>query len=229
MELLKFDSGIYPIIPGMDINLGDYGYFDGPQWNYMGNLELLLEGKRVLSTSPKGPQISNIIENTGVSINGEIGAKVAAEGMKAGLSFDFSKENSQLFLGRIVSYKKYTSPEVEIKPILDKLLKNGKWNSKYWLAVYVIYSDNFVFFRSKKAGASIKLTGDLLPEDFCGTNASLFAKMSFDSSEIEQLSYSGEKSICAGAKFISLNKTGFFKKSTEIKFNETNPNSLIIN
>lgn len=212
----KLANGIYPVIPGLTIRLGDYGYWDGPQWCHVGNIEELPGDPIYLTKREENPahKISDGIE-VDIKANGE--AAVTDNQLNAGISLEFKKKNSQYFFGTLTKNIHYSSIDMEVEPFLRELLKNGKWKKKYWLAWSVYYSDQFVTLRSTSSAVKVGLHTDLKLETL-KSGGSLKAKFSFAPNSVEVVESSEDEKF-AGAKFLSLEDKGWIKRNLEIKYN----------
>lgn len=221
MSHWKFKSGFYPVIPGISIRLGDYGYWDNDQWCHVGNIQDIPDCPRCFSIrkSSLGQDVSESIE---VSIDGNLSTDTDIENIKAGTQLKFNKKNSLFFKGRLCDYEMYCSIDMEISPFLKKLMDDGKWEDKYWLAYYVAYSDSFISMRSKSSGASATINADLTLESIHTPKAGILASLSFDKDAIETTIGCDGEMVFAGAKFISLHSSGLFKRQLKIKYNKDN-------
>lgn len=227
MKLWKFDSGIYPVIPGLDIKLGDYGYWQDNQWCHIGNIEQLPLCPKEFSK--KDIDIKQAVsESLEVSIEGTGNADVELSELKAGMKMVFKKKNSQIFVGELKKYIQYVSIDMEIAPFLEMLQARGIWESKYWLAYYVVYSNNFMTLRSKSAGVAANISADLSLEDFKDVKTGLLGKISFAREGIESVASIDGALSFAGAKFISLQERGLFRRNVTVKYNASDPDEILL-
>ena len=227
MKLWKFDSGIYPVIPGMDIALGDYGYWKDSQWCRIGNIGEIQGYPNVLSILTDSLN-QHVTESLLVDFVGTANANADADAaLKAGTELIFKKKNSQMFIGDLKEYKCYSSINMEIKPLLEKLAECGIWEDEYWLAYYVVRSDNFISIRSKEAGVSIKIDADLDLTSLNQVKAGLKVQLDRNSRSIETVANKDGLSF-AGAKFISLDKKGLFRRTVKVKYNSADPEEVLL-
>ena len=219
MKLWKFDSGIYPVIPGMNIILGDYGFWDGSQWCHVGNIEKLSNFRNVLSIIRKKDLNQSVSECLEVDVKGESLADMEISNLKAGAEIVFKKKNSQLFIGNLKECEYYGSIGMEIEPLLRQLYDIGIWKSEYWLAYYVMMSDSFFTMRSKSAGVSVKVNADFQVKDLQETGVALTAKLSFADNSIECVAPQNNQLSFAGAKF---------KRNVKLKYNTADPDEIML-
>ena len=224
----KLDCGIYPVIPGLSIRLGDYGFWDGPQWCHVGNVEHIPGfpisfSKRQEKNKDKSKYTIN--DGIGVEIEGGIDASVTNPKLNAGLSLNFKKKNSQYFFGTLTESTAYSSIDMEVEPFLRELLKEGIWKEKYWLAHVIYLSDQFVTLRSRGAGVRVSLNSGLEMETL-KSSVNLNAKFNFAPHSIEYLENVGDEPTFAGAKFISLEKRGLIRRELKIKYNVSGDDEL---
>lgn len=226
-NLWKFDNGIYPVIPGISMDLGDYGYWKDGQWCRLGNIEKLPGSPRFFST--KQDELNQKVSaSIAVEIKTEAGVTLDTPEAKAGASIRFKNKNSQLFIGNLNSCVYYSSINMEIFPFLQKLQEDGLWKSEYWLAYYIALSDNFVSMRSKAAGVDVRLESDLSMETLNQSKAGINAMISRNQKGISAVSNIGSSLKFAGAKFISIQKSGWLKREVKVKFNSANDNEVIL-
>lgn len=224
-HLWKFDSGIYPVIPGLSIKLGDYGYWRDSQWCRLGNIEEIPNSPIVFSIKETDLN-QEVSETLYVDIVGADKANVAIEDIKAGASLIFHKKNSQLFKGKFSKSIEYASINMEVDPYLRHLMDAGIWKPEYWLAYYVVYSDRFVTMRSNQAGVVASITTDLSVAGV-ESEAQFMSNFSISKGGVEVVSSFGDERKFAGAKFISLEKKGLLKKDFKVKFNSDGPDEII--
>lgn len=221
MKLWKFNSGIYPVVPGLSIRLGDYGYWKNDQWCHIGNIQQIESCPRIFSIrrEPLNQEVSECLESS-FEADGNMSAD--ADNIKVGSTLKFNKKNSMFFKGILCDYESYSSIEMEIKPFLMKLQKEGKWDSEYWLAYYIVYSDGFIAMRSKAAGVSAIINAELSIDNIRMPKAGVLASISYDANSIETTVGCGDDKKYAGAKFLSLQTHGIFKREVKIKYNKDN-------
>lgn len=227
MKLWKFDSGIYPVIPGMDIALGDYGYWQDSQWCRVGNIEQLPNCPKVFSRK-RQPLNQSVSESLEVDFKGENIANLDVLDLKAGGEMFFKKKNSQIFIGDLKECIYYSSIDMEISPFLCLLSERGLWKTEYWLAYYVVYSDKFLTMRSKSAGASVKINADLSLRDLQDVKTGLTDKLSFKKDSVESVTNKEDELTFAGAKFISLRKGGLFRRDVKVKYNSVDTDEILL-
>lgn len=214
----RFKSGIYPVIPGLNIRLGDYGYWQDSQWCGLGNIcEIAGCPQSFTETVSEGNH--EVEEFLGVEISSGIDANTEAVGAEATLKIQFNSHNSHYLKFRQRKIREYRSIEGEILPFLLQLRDAGRWNPKYYVAYYVLESDKFFSLRSKNIGSSVCVDTSLNLSEV-KTEASLKAALHLSHSSIDSVTYVGEEPKFVGAKFISLEEKGFFKKTPTIKFNQ---------
>lgn len=216
----KFDCGIYPVVPGLSIKLGDYGFWEGPQWCHKGNIEDIKDYPIYLTKEKEEIQ-QDIADSIDVDIDGGANAGGQVSELKAGMSLNFKRKNSQYFLGKLTNIECYVSIDQEVEPFLKRLSDVGIWKPNYWLAYTIYFSNQFVTLRSKTAGAKVSLSGQLGLAEL-KNEVALSTILSKTTSSIEHLACSGAEPQFAGAKFISLEKNGhFFSRKLKIKYNVT--------
>ena len=216
-HLWKFKNGIYPVIPGLSLELGEYGYWQDSQWCRVGNIEEIPAMPIVLSKKTR--QLGQLVkeqhhvrvQNTG-SVEGNAGVA------EAGCSLVFEEKHSQFFFGNLTQCHYYSSIEMEVLQHLLKLQASGLWKKHYWLAYYIVESDRFFTLRSTEAGSVVRLSVDLT-ESTLNESCSLGAMFSSGLSSVEEVLSLGNGLKYAGAKFISLEKKHFFSKDKVIRYN----------
>ncbi len=216
-HLWKFKNGIYPVVPGLSLELGDYGYWQDSQWCRVGNIEEIPTMPIVLSqkTRPLGQFVKeqhNVRVQAAGTVDGNTGIT------EIGCSLFFEEVHSQFFFGNLTQCTYYSSIEMEVLQHLLKLQSSGLWKKHYWLAYYIVESDRFFTLRASEAGSLVRLNVDL-NETILNETSSLGAMFSSGLNSVEEVLSWGNGLKYAGAKFISLEKKHIFSRDKEIKYN----------
>lgn len=214
----RFESGIYPVMPSLNIRLGDYGYWQGDQWCGLGNICTFSECPQVFTeyVSEFNREEEEFI---GVTFESEVNAEAGVPVADASMKIKFDSDNSHYLKFNLRRIREYRSIEGEIFPFLKQLRDAKRWKLEYYLAYQIIESDKFYSFHTVNAGGEACVSASLKLNEI-KTKASLKAYLRMSSPSIVSVTYVGDEPKFVGARFLSLVDSGFIKKEPTIKFNQ---------
>lgn len=204
----KTDYGIYPATPGFEVSIGDYGIWEGHSWCHLGNI---YEDYKPIYFNEKTEDVDKTEAcDIGVKMSAAGNSNVATPSAEAKVDLEFCIAGGLHYKAHIVKIKRFASVQNEVFPFLEKYLKLGKWDSKFWLAVEVCYADNLLSLQSKTKGASLGIVGNI-EDELKLAQASFDTHFKYDKTNISILHFAGKVQF-AGAKFVSFTPTGIFRK-----------------
>lgn len=215
----KFDNGIYPVIPGLSVALGDYGTYSDNMWHKEGNV---FDIKNVnISLSDAVVELNQRVElYSGVEFDccaqGEEHLDDSIPLVDSKASIKFSGKDSIFFKGILTSEKYFTSLRGEVAACVENLKRDGLWQDNYWLAYYIIYAKDFVSMRN--AGSECKVEVSAKTDIMAATCGAKF-NFKHSSNELQKVQPEDpEIPQFAGAKFISLRQGVIRRKVWKIKY-----------
>ena len=192
-------NGIYPILPGMTVELGDYGYWDKSRWLRIGNIKTDFRNITFTEKTKEIDQRINIIINA--SVQGEGNMDVTTPKAEAGFNIEFNSKGAIYFNAELTKELYFPSIEWEIKPFLEELYELKLWNEKCWIAISLVYANNYMCIQSEDSNSkvTIKAKTDIIPENIGISSGFMISK---SSGKIKNIFSNGTDEQVAGIKFI---------------------------
>ena len=208
-------NGIYPILPGMTVELGDYGYWDKSRWLRIGNIKTDFRNITFTEKTKEIDQRINIIINA--SVQGEGNMDVTTPKAEAGFNIEFNSKGAIYFNAELTKELYFPSIEWEIKPFLEELYELKLWNEKCWIAISLVYANNYMCIQSEDSNSkvTIKAKTDIIPENIGISSGFMISK---SSGKIKNIFSNGTDEQVAGIKFIRKKKKTFSLKKRNIKY-----------
>ncbi|MBD5197406.1 MAG: hypothetical protein HDR94_00920 [Bacteroides sp.] len=221
MAPLKFDNGIYPLIPATNIELGDYGYWKGAQWCPVGNICNIPGFRRTFTEADKDFADGFFEDSRGVEIAADISVETGLPQGKAQSSIQFKKKGAIYVRGILKLEHHFVSLDGEIKPFLIKLHEYGRWDSKFWVAYSVVKAEQFLSLRSNRAGicAKVNAEGNLTGIGDMDATGKFSASASQTDNSIESITYPTPGIVkTVGYRFLSLERKHLFSKRMTLTY-----------
>lgn len=213
-EFKKKSNGIYPILPGMTIKLGDYGLWEKSSWQRFGNIET--DFKDIFFCTKNQPVNQNLevlIDSRRIGSNK---TNLQVPEIQSECEIEFKTKGSIFFNADICSEEYYTSLDHEIKPFLKDLFENNLWNEKYWIVVSIVYSTNYICIQSNKNNSKISL--GINTDNISLANVSNKFTIKNENGSITKTQSLDNKKKPVGMRFISFQKESLFSKNRVLKY-----------
>lgn len=211
---------IYPVIPGLEIELGEYGEWKDGAWCPQGNI---VTDFGPICFAEKNKDLDQEVESTiGVGISVGLKGDVSADGNNFESTIKFDSDNSIYFKGLLKRKKYYPSINAELLPHLKNLYQGGLWDKNWWVAVEIYYSDSYLILHSRSKGGLAKFGVDLNKpfSEVIGVSAN--ASFEANSDEVSKIMNNGDKEVFVGVRFVSLSQSGILSwKKWKIVYNGT--------
>ncbi len=170
-------------LPGTPFTLGDIGVLKGKEFTKIGNLEE--HGINFEIEIDKTPADLEYASKGGVSIITKLSGAVSPEGsslsnIDAGISANFSKENSILFKANNTTTPSIKN-QIKLGEEVLELYKKGKWNKDWAIITELVESESasILISSSKEAKIDLKVAGDIGSKQLDIADAELNFQLSF--------------------------------------------------
>lgn len=210
----------YPIRSGINIALGDYGYWENNGWHYLGNIKESF-GNRAFTEKERDLN-QKVSLSRGVEFVTEAGTLVQSQGTgEMAFTFTFQSAGALYFQAKLTTEVYFPSLEGEIKPYLSQLYDNKHWDTGYWVAVSLLKSSGYLFLHSDASNvkASISCRADITDLDQV-SNAQ--AKVGFrclkKDTTVSSLMSDGAGEHLVGVKFVQLKSGKLWNPKQRIRY-----------
>lgn len=219
IEKMNKQVGIYPILPSMTVELGDYGYWDKYRWCHFGNIK---NDFRKISFTEKVRPINQRLEVVfGATVTGNADGCLSALKDQGKAEIQFNKNDSLYYEAELTEELCYPAIKGELEPFLRTI---PDWNSNYWIVVSVVKANNYVTLFSHKAGARICVEGSGMvgDENLADMRARVSFAVSGSTEQVQSIVSIGKENQIAGMRFIKFTRNNIFLRERKISYTGEN-------
>lgn len=216
IKTFRKESSFYPVLPGLSIELGDFGHWHKNEWQRIGNIK---RDFRKISFTEKDRPINQVLKIAiGATITSDVDSCLTALTAQGEVNIRFSQENSLYYEAELTNEFCFCSPKGELEPFLRTL---SDWDSNYWIVTSLLKAKRYVVFMSKKAGAGISIKCDIPLDEPVESQAAVRFSCSGDTQYVQQIIPMGEEEQVVGMRFIKFDKK-IYEKERKITYTGEN-------
>ncbi len=211
-------NGIYPILPGMTIELGDFGYWEKNSWMRLGNIKENFHPIYFSESTREVNQDLEVIIGASLSGEGAINLNAIENGVSTNISF---KSHGAIYYNASLCEENFfPSIKGEIEPFIQKLSNKKQWDDKWWIAVSIYKARKLICIQSNEKSSTITLQTKIsenTPVSEAVQGKAVF-NITGESNNITKIIGNGETENVAGIKFIGYSKEHFYSKNRNIHY-----------